>query len=86
MAVDTTEIKKNSDWYYANLDSLLPKYDGKFIGISGCRNFVGTRPFRINGDTPCASSDQRLRNLHPLHLIPLLAFLTFMHLLYHTNI
>jgi hypothetical protein len=36
MAVDTTEIKKNSDWYYANLDSLLPKYDGKFIGISGC--------------------------------------------------
>ena len=36
MAVDTTEIKKNSDWYYANLDSLLPKYDGKFIGISDC--------------------------------------------------
>ena len=33
MAVDMTEIKRNSDWYYANLDSLVPKYDGKFIAI-----------------------------------------------------
>ena len=31
-----TEIKRNSDWYYANLDSLLPKYNGKYIGISDC--------------------------------------------------
>ena len=36
MAVDMTEIKRNSDWYYANLDSLLPKYNGKYIGISDC--------------------------------------------------
>ena len=34
MAVDMTEIKRNSDWYYANQDSLVPKYDGKFIAIS----------------------------------------------------
>ena len=34
MAVDMTEIKRNSDWYYANLDSLLPKYNGKYIEVS----------------------------------------------------
>ena len=28
MVVDKTGIKKNSDWFYANLDLLLPKYDG----------------------------------------------------------
>lgn len=31
-----TELKRNADWYYANLDSLLPKYNGKYIGISDC--------------------------------------------------
>ena len=36
MAIEMTEVKKNADWYYANLDSLLPKYNGKFIGISDC--------------------------------------------------
>ena len=36
MAVDMTEIKRNSDWYYANQDSLVPKYDGKFIAIIDC--------------------------------------------------
>ncbi len=36
MAVDTTELRRNADWYYANLDSLLPKYNGKYIGISDC--------------------------------------------------
>ena len=30
MAVDMTEIKKNSDWYYANQDSLVSKYDSDF--------------------------------------------------------
>ena len=25
MPVDMTEIKRNSDWYYANQDSLVPK-------------------------------------------------------------
>ena len=24
-----TELKRNADWYYANLDALLPKYNGK---------------------------------------------------------
>lgn len=28
-------INRNADWYYANLDELLPKYDGKFVAISG---------------------------------------------------
>lgn len=36
MSVDTTELKRNADWYYANLDSLLPKYNGKYVGISDC--------------------------------------------------
>ena len=36
MAVDMTEIKRNSDWYYANQDSLVPKCDGKFIAIIDC--------------------------------------------------
>jgi len=36
MAIDTTELKRNADWYYTNLDSLLPKYNGKYIGISDC--------------------------------------------------
>ena len=36
MAVDMTEIKRNSDWYYANQDSLVSKYDGKFIAIIDC--------------------------------------------------
>ena len=36
MAVDMSEIKRNSDWYYANQDSLVPKYDGKFIAIIDC--------------------------------------------------
>ena len=29
-----TEIKRNSEWYYANQDSLASKYDGKFIAAS----------------------------------------------------
>jgi hypothetical protein len=37
MTTEQTELKKNADWYYANLDSLLPKYNGKYIAISGGR-------------------------------------------------
>lgn len=37
MAIKMTEVKKNADWYYANLDSLLPKYNGKFVAISNDR-------------------------------------------------
>lgn len=36
MMTDQTELRKNADWYYANLDSLLPEYNGKYIGISEC--------------------------------------------------
>jgi len=48
MAVDMTEIKRNSDWYYANLDSLVPKYDGKFIAIID-RTVVGEYDTFANG-------------------------------------
>ena len=48
MVVDKTEIKKNSDWYYANLDSLVPKYDGKFIAIID-RAVVGEYDTFANG-------------------------------------
>ena len=34
MAIEMEEVKKNADWYYANLDSLLTKYNGKFVAIS----------------------------------------------------
>ena len=37
MAIEMTELKKNAAWYYANLDSLLPKYNGKFVAISNGR-------------------------------------------------
>ena len=37
MAVDMTEVKTNADWHYANLDSLLPKYNGKSVAISDGR-------------------------------------------------
>lgn len=33
---DMSIMRKNSDWYYANLDSLLPKYNGKFLAIADC--------------------------------------------------
>ena len=33
------KIKENADWYYANLDSLLPKYRGRFVGIVDCGVF-----------------------------------------------
>ena len=29
------EMKDNSDWYYANLDALLPKYSGQYVAIGG---------------------------------------------------
>ena len=28
-----TEVKRNADWYYANLDSFVPKYNGNFIVV-----------------------------------------------------
>lgn len=31
------KLKENSVWYDANLDSLLPKYRGRYIAISGGR-------------------------------------------------
>ena len=34
--MDMTEIKGYSDWYYANQDPLVSKYDGKFIAIVDC--------------------------------------------------
>ena len=27
-------LRKNFDWYYANLDSLLPEYSGRYIAFS----------------------------------------------------
>ena len=33
------KIKENADWYYANLDSLLPKYRGRFVGVVDCGVF-----------------------------------------------
>ena len=35
------KIKENADWYYANLDSLLPKYRGRFGGYDIPRNVGG---------------------------------------------
>ena len=37
MLAEMTAVKKNADWYYANLDSLLPKYNGRFVAISDGR-------------------------------------------------
>ena len=31
---DYVKLKENADWYYANLDSLLPKYRGRFVGCA----------------------------------------------------
>ena len=50
MAVDMTEVKRNADWYYANLDSLLPKYTGKYIGISDCSLLREAVSLSIGGD------------------------------------
>ena len=33
MATEYMKIQENADWYYANLDSLLPKYCGRFVGV-----------------------------------------------------
>ena len=32
--VEYQEMKDNSDWYYANLDALLPKYNGQYVAIA----------------------------------------------------
>ena len=48
MIAEKTEVKRNSDWYYANLDSLVPKYDGKFIAITDC-TVVGEYDTFANG-------------------------------------
>jgi hypothetical protein len=37
MVAEKTVLKRNADWYYANLDSLLPKYNGKYIAIADGR-------------------------------------------------
>ena len=58
MVVDKTEIKKNSDWYYANLDSLVPKYDGKFIAIID-RAVVGEYDTFANGVHAMLNSGHR---------------------------
>jgi len=37
MDAETTErsrLKENHDWYYANLDDLLPRYGGKYIAFA----------------------------------------------------
>ena len=32
--VEYQEMKNNSDWYYANLDALLPKYNRQYVAIA----------------------------------------------------
>ena len=34
MADKKSNLRKNFDWYYANLDSLLPEYSGRYIAFS----------------------------------------------------
>ncbi len=34
---EMTDMRKDVDWYYANLDSLLPIYNGKYHAIAGER-------------------------------------------------
>ena len=34
---EMTDIRKNSDWYYANLGVLLPKYNGRYLAIADCQ-------------------------------------------------
>ena len=41
-------MKENSDWYYANLDSLLPKYNGRFLAIAD-KNVFGVFDECIEG-------------------------------------
>ena len=31
---EMTDMRKDVDWYYANLDSLLPIYNGKYLAIA----------------------------------------------------
>jgi len=31
---DEVKIRENSDWYYANLESLLPKYEGRYVAVA----------------------------------------------------
>lgn len=35
--INLAALKENADWYNANLDTLLPKYNGKYVAISGGR-------------------------------------------------
>ena len=34
---EVAEMQKDVDWYYANLDSLLPLYNGKYLAIADGR-------------------------------------------------
>ena len=36
---EVADMQKDVDWYYANLDSLLPIYNGKYLAIADCRLF-----------------------------------------------
>lgn len=31
---DEVKLRENSDWYYANLSSLLPKYQGRYVAVA----------------------------------------------------
>ena len=31
---EMTDMRKDVDWYYANLDSLFPIYNGKYLAIA----------------------------------------------------
>ena len=36
---EKTDMQKDVDWYYANLDSLLPTYNGRYLAIADGRLF-----------------------------------------------